>query len=111
LQEHLGEFEARIVRVVAVSVDRPEDIRNLCRKQGYAYTFLSDAKREVIRRYDLVHVNGGPSGDIARPAEFLIDPGGVIRWVNLSEDYRVRARPKQMLQVIDSLRSASTPGS
>ncbi len=45
----------------------------------------------------------------ARPAEFLIDSGGVIRWVNLPEDYRVRARPEQMLQVIDALRAGSTP--
>ena len=101
MQDHLKEFEARGVRVVAVSVDRPEVTRENCRRLGYTYTFLSDAKHEVIRRYDLVHRNGGPRGDIARPAEFLIDSTGIIRWRNFSSDYRVRIRPEQIFRVLD----------
>ncbi len=73
--------------------------RDLCRKAGYTFTFLSDAKAEVIRRYDLLHSGAGVKGqDIARPAEFLLDSAGVIRWANLTEDYRVRARPDQLLE-------------
>jgi hypothetical protein len=53
----------------------------------------------VIRRYDLLHPGAGVKGqDIARPAEFLVDSSGVIRWVNLTEDYRVRARPDQLIE-------------
>ena len=37
---------------------------------------------------------------IARPAEFLLDSSGVIRWVNLTEDFRVRARPEQFIQEV-----------
>jgi len=49
-------------------------------------------KAEVIRRYDLLHQGAGVNGqDIARPAEFLLDSSGVISWVDLTEDYRVRA--------------------
>ena len=37
---------------------------------------------EVIRRYDLVHAGAGENGhDIARPAEFLIDRSGTVRWI------------------------------
>jgi hypothetical protein len=35
---------------------------------------------------------------MARPAEFLLDSSGVIRWVNLTEDLRVRARPKEIME-------------
>ena len=84
---------------MAISVDTPEMSRDLCRKAGYTFTFLSDAKAEVIRRYDLLHSGAGVKGqDIARPAEFLLDSAGVIRWANLTEDYRVRARPDQLLE-------------
>ena len=73
--------------------------RNLSRKAGYTYIFLSDPKAEVIRRYDLLHTGAGINGqDISRPAEFLLDSSGVIRWVNLTEDYRVRARPDQIIK-------------
>jgi peroxiredoxin len=35
--------------------------------------------------------------DIARPAEFLIDRTGTVRWRNLTEDYRVRAHGDEIL--------------
>ena len=72
--------------------------------EGYTFPILSDAKDEVIRRWDLVHFHGGVDGaDIARPAEFLIDAGGKVRWVNLTEDIRVRARPEQILRAFDTV--------
>ena len=79
--------------------------RDLCRKAGYTCGFLSDPRAEVIRRYDLLHQGAGVNGqDIARPAEFLLDSSGVIRWVNLTEDYRVRARPEQIMEAAKALR-------
>ena len=93
------------VRPVAISVDTPEMSRQLCHKAGYTYTFLSDPNAEVIRRYDLLHQGAGVNGqDIARPAEFLLDSSGVIRWVNLTEDYRVRARPEQIIEAAKALK-------
>ncbi len=93
------------IRPVAISVDSPEESRDLCRKAGYTFTFLSDPKSEVIRRYDLVHAGAGINGqDIARPAEFLVDSSGTLRWVNLTENYWVRARPEQILEVAKTLR-------
>jgi peroxiredoxin len=80
-------------------VDSPEESATLCKKAGYTYTFLSDPKAEVIRRYDLLHRGAGVGGkDIARPAEFLVDPPGVVRWRNLTEDLRVRAIPEDVLK-------------
>jgi peroxiredoxin len=85
-------------------VDSPSESAGLCRKAGYTYTFLSDPNAEVIRRYDLLHKGAGADGhDIARPAEILIDSAGVVRWINLTDDLRVRARPEQMLQAAKSL--------
>jgi peroxiredoxin len=88
------------IRPVAISVDTPEDSRSLAQSQGYTFTILSDRNAEAIRRYDLVHAKAGIHGeDIARPAEFLIDSSGTVRWINLTENYWVRARPEQVLEV------------
>ena len=107
-QDRLWEFESRGVRVVALSVDAPEINRRHRQKLGFTYTFLSDPKAEVIRRYDLLHAHAGPKGsDIARPAEFLIDPTGTIRWVNLTENIAVRARPEEVLKVFDEMERAA----
>ncbi len=86
-------------------MDSPEVSSDLSRKAGYTFTILSDPQAEVIRRYDLLHVGGGPDGhDIARPAEFLVDSSRVIRWTNFTEDIRVRARADQMLAAAKDLR-------
>ena len=100
----MAKFDGLGIRPVAISVDSPESSRDLCQKAGYTFTFLADPKAEVIRRYDLVHVGGGENGqDIARPAEFLMDSSGTVRWVNLTENYWVRARPEQILEVAKTL--------
>ena len=104
IQDSLDKFEAAGIRPVAISVDTPEQSRDLCQKAGYTFTFLSDPKAEAIRRYDLVHAGQGINGqDIARPAEFLLDSSGTVRWVNLTENYWVRARPEQILEAAKTL--------
>jgi len=86
------------VRPVAISVDAPEVSRNLAGKAGYTFPILSDPTAETIRRYNLLHKAGGPEGsDIARPAEFLVDSSGTVRWTNFTEDIRIRAKADEML--------------
>jgi peroxiredoxin len=93
------------IRPVAISVDPPEVSRDLARKGGYTFPILSDPKAETVRQYDLIHAGAGVNGqDIARPAEFLLDSSGTVRWVNLTENYWVRARPEQILEAAKALR-------
>ncbi len=82
-------------------MDSPQDSAKLCHSRGYTYPFLSDPNADVIRRYGILHVKAGQDDhDIARPAEFFIDSGGVVRWINLTDDLRIRARPELALPVI-----------
>jgi peroxiredoxin len=93
------------VRPVAISVDAPEASRNLVGNAGYTFPVLSDPTAETIRRYDLLHKGGGPQGsDISRPAEFLVDSNGVVRWTNFTEDVRIRAKADEMLAVARGLK-------
>jgi peroxiredoxin len=106
IQNNLKTLADTGIRTVAISVDSPEINREyMLQKAGYTFTFLSDPKLEAIRRYDLVHAGQGENGeDIARPAEFLIDPSGTVRWRMLTENLFVRARPEQILEIAKSLR-------
>ncbi len=99
MEKNLNRLHEAGVRPVAISVDTPEVSRDLMQQTGYTFTFLSDPKAEVIRLYDVVHTSAGINGeDIARPAEFLLDSSGTVRWVNLTENYWVRARPEQVIE-------------
>jgi peroxiredoxin len=90
---------------VAISVDSPEESRDLRAKAGFTFPFLSDPNTDAIRKYDLLHEKAGRNGrDISRPGEFLVDSSGVIRWVNLTEDLRVRARAEQFMEQARALK-------
>jgi peroxiredoxin len=106
-QQKLPEFDPRGIRVVGISVDSPEVNRRQAQRLGYTFPLLSDPKAEVIRHYNVLHLGAGPKGaDIARPAEFLIDSNGIVRWVNLTENIAVRARPEQVLSAFDQIAPA-----
>ena len=106
-QKRLTDFDKRGVHLAAISVDPSDVTAAHCRKMNYTFPFLSDADAAVIRRYDVLHRGAGPKGnDIARPAEFYVDASGTIRWVNLTENIAVRARPEQALEAVDQARGS-----
>lgn len=113
IENNLNRFNEAGIRVVAISVDTPEQTREyMLQKAGYTFTFLSDPKLDAIRRYDLVHPSDDPTlpaiagkkgADIARPAEFLIDPSGTIRWRMVTENFFKYALPEQVLEAAKAL--------
>jgi len=88
---------------VGVRVDPVEKNKDHAQRMGFSFPLLSDAGAATIRRYDVLHPHAGPKHeDIARPAEFYVDQNGIVRWVNLTDNIAVRARPEQALAAIDS---------
>lgn len=86
------------MKVAVISVDSPEESQDLRKKTGLDFIFLSDPDAIAIRAYDLLHAKQGINGhDVARPGEFLVDSQRIVRWVNLTEDFRMRARAEQFL--------------
>ena len=104
-EQNLNKFNEAGIRIVGISVDAAEQTRvHMIQEAGYTFTFLSDPKLETILRYDLVHAHELASGkDIARPAEFLLDSSGTIRWRMISENFFKIARPEQVLEAAKSL--------
>jgi peroxiredoxin len=99
IQRNLDTFHQAGIRPVAISVDTPEQSRQLAQQAGYTFLLLSDQKREAIARYDLVHKGAGEHGDdISRPAEFLLDSSGTVRWRMMTENYWRRMTPQQVLE-------------
>jgi len=97
----LDEFSKRGIRVVGISVDPVKQSLAFSEKAGLTFPLLSDPEEKVIRAYDVLHPGGHRGTDIARPAEFLLDRTGVVRWVNLTSDFRVRARGEEVLKVAE----------
>jgi len=86
---------------VAVSVDTNEESARLAEGLGLEFPILSDVQEEAIHTWGLVHENGKPGGGaISRPAIFLVESDGTISWRRLTDDYRVRLRPENVLEVL-----------
>lgn len=93
---------------MAISVDPTTVTREHVGKMGWTYTFLSDPGAKAIRDYGLLHVVSEEQ-QISRPGEFLVDPTGTVRWRDLTEDLRVRARPATVIEEFDQLKASSNP--
>ena len=87
--------------MLAVSVDSNEESTRLAERFGLEFPILSDVQENAIRAWGLVHENGKPGGGaISRPAVFLVEPDGTISWRRLTDDYRVRLRPEDVMEVL-----------
>lgn len=86
-----------------MSVDTSEESARLAEGLGLEFPLLSDVERRAIQDWGLVHEGGKPGGGaIARPALFIVEPDGRISWRSLTENWRVRVRPEQVLEVLTS---------
>ena len=70
---------------------------------GFGFALLSDPDLETIKAYGLQHIDGGIEGDIARPATLIVDGDGRIVWLHLTDDWRVRPRPAELLKILETM--------
>ncbi len=63
-------------QVVAVSADPLPQAEELAADLELPFPVLSDAERSAIRAYAVEH----PEEGVARPAAFLLDPAGRVRF-------------------------------
>ncbi|TAM87702.1 redoxin domain-containing protein [bacterium] len=86
LQQAAQEWNARGVRVLGVVGQRSEPVQRLRTKRGIAFPILIDADRAVIKRFGVYHRLGIDAINIARPAVFVLDAQGVVRWQHVARN-------------------------
>lgn len=94
--------------MVAISADPPAALRKHVAKTGWKFHVLADPEVKTIDAYGLKH-QVSPKQAISRPAELLVDPTGTVRWVDLTDDLRVRTRPETVLAAFDQLQASGKP--
>ena len=68
------------MQVVAVVAQRSQVVRRYVEDRGLPFNILVDEAREVVKAYGVWHPIGVDAWNIARPALFLIDQAGGIRY-------------------------------
>ena len=117
MSAELGKFD---VSIIALSKDTPDEAAVHKSRDGLDFPLLSDPDLKIIRAYGLEHkkalgqtknpkstFGGIPLGtaplnfqSMAIPTTILIDETGVIRWIDQSEDYRIRSDNKHIMEAV-----------
>ena len=67
--------------VVAIVAQPSEKVKRYVEDTGLPFDILVDERREIIKAYGVWHRVGLDAWNISRPALFLIDHDGIVRYV------------------------------
>ena len=99
-----GEFADRDTQLLGVSTD--SEFVHLAWRKDHAdlkalpFPMLADIKRELCGALGIIDKEAG----VAMRATFLVDPNGVIRYVDVT-DLNVGRNPQEVLRVLDALQT------
>lgn len=97
LQQNLNRFQRLGARLVALSADNLENAQTVANEKSLEFNVLSDPARLTIRAY------GVESGQIAKPAVFVIDSSGVVAWKYVGADKADRPSVNAILDQVRPL--------
>lgn len=92
-------FLRRGVTVLPISVDSTYTLKEYKQKYGMQVELLSDFKRDVTRRYGVLH----EERFFSQRSYFLVDAEGVVRWAHVEEKPSDRRTDAEILAEIDRL--------
>ena len=78
-------------------------MRRYVEETGLPYDILIDETRAVAKSYGVWHAWGLDAYNIARPAVFLIDRSGMIRYSFIAKRQDQYPSPEEVEQAIDSV--------
>ncbi len=98
----LTDFHAQ---VIGISVNDPFSNKAFAEKNRLPYPILSDYKREVIKAYglELPDFAGLKGYTVAKRSIFILDKGGIVQFVWVSENPAVEPNYDQVLQALEEI--------
>lgn len=97
----MSEFKNAGAKLVAISADYVKDNKELHDKYNFPFPILSDFDLKVLKQLGMVHEKASPKGlAAARPATYVVDKTGKIRWMFTSTMVRERPDPKDILAAV-----------
>ena len=96
MQEYAKKIHGYNAEIVGISSDDAIQMSKSIRELGVKFLLISDTQRRIIKQYGVLH----PKQGISRPAVFIIDKHGLVRYVKVGKDYRDRPPSHSLLQAL-----------
>ncbi len=105
-----SQFKATGVRITLVSPQSHEKSKKHALKYSLDFDFLVDKNNAAAKVLGILSESGLPAGlelmgyesDVPKPTTFVLDEKGKVIYADLTENYRVRPRPQDILKAIDA---------
>ena len=94
------------MRLVAIVAQRADAVRRYVEEVGLPFEILIDETRQVAKMYGVWHAWGLDAYNIARPAVFLIDRSGLIRYSFVAKRQDQYPSPDEIMRAIEALPNA-----
>lgn len=127
IQDSLKMIEAKGVRVIAISPEKPEYLSKMASKSGAKYSLLYDEAYEISNAYDVTYkpttmqlftyntflgakikkTHTDSTQQLPIPATYLINKEGKIIWRQFDPNYKNRSSVKAILESIEANKSAT----
>ena len=92
------------MQVVAVVAQASEVVRVYIEETGLPFNILVDTSREVLKAYGVWQALGWTAWNIARPALFLIDRTGAIRFSFIADRQDQFPSHQEIMTALDTLK-------
>ena len=87
-----------------ILAQRAEAVRRYVEETGLPFNILIDENREVVKAYGVWHRIGLDALNISRPAVFLIDRSGTVRYSFIGKQQGDFPTHEEILQQLDLLK-------
>ncbi len=99
MQKDLAEIEAAGIRIVGVSYDSVDVLKEFSEQRGITFRLLSDPDIKVINAYAVRNKEAAPqTGGVPYPGTMIIGQDGLVRAKLFLEGYRDRHTTDQLLR-------------
>ncbi len=104
VQEHAEQYAAHNATPLAIAGQWPRELRGFAERNGITYPLLVDKDRSVIKSYGVYHWLSFEAYNIARPATFIIDMLGIVRYMYIGSHQFDKVDQTELIECLKSLK-------
>ena len=105
VQEHTEGYKEYNATPLAIAGQWPRELRGFAEQNGIMFPLLVDKDRSVIKSYGVYHWLSFEAYNIARPATFIIDKLGIIRYMYIGAHQFDLVEHSEALECLKSIDS------
>jgi len=103
IETNMPELQKRKAQAVTIMAQDPARMQAALQAHRYPFPVLGDAGREVVKAYGVYVRANLESINMARPANFVLDPAGIVKYIHIASVQIEFASFADILSTLDAM--------